>query len=243
MRLVAGSVNRVTRGPAPSLQAKGAMRMMASESLAAVDQPVAVAEVQVYTLPGRIDLLAGAEEKASLFPSVRVAVEKFYHLSSPVNAHVRGPVGAPQRRHPTARLSFANDASNGLGIPLPRGALRVYAQGLLLGEDRLAHTPKGETVRVTTGQAYDIVVRRKRTDYRVQGLPKGTSEVAYELSLRNAKSEGVTVEATELMAGDWRILSESLPHRRESDRRAVWRIAVPADGQAVLRYRVRTKFR
>ena len=96
---------------------------------------------------------------------------------------------------------------------------------------------------MTTGQAYDIVVRRKRTDYRVQGLPKGTSEVAYELSLRNTKSEGVTVEATELMAGDWRILSERLPHRRESDRRAVWRIAVPAGGKTVLRYRVRTKFR
>ena len=77
----------------------------------------------------------------------------------------------------------------------------------------------------------------------MQGLPKGTAEAAYEIRLNNSKREKITVEVCENMVGEWRILSESLPHERDTDRRAKWHIEVPPEGEAVLQYRVRSKFR
>ena len=112
-----------------------------------------------------------------------------------------------------------------------RDFARLYGEGLLLGEDRLRHTPKGESVRLTMGRAVDVVARRKRTDYRMQGLPKGTAEAAYEIRLNNSKGEKVTVEVRETMVGEWRILSKSLPHECDTGRRAKWHIEVPPKGK------------
>ena len=102
----------------------------------------------------------------------------------------------------------------------PSVSLAIYEGGYALVEEE-------RSVRVRKGS----------------GLPKGTAEAAYEIALNNAKAEPVTVEVTESMIGEWRILSESQPHTRRNDRQAVWQVKVPASGEAVLRYRVRSKFR
>ncbi|MEE3092673.1 MAG: DUF4139 domain-containing protein, partial [Pseudomonadota bacterium] len=84
---------------------------------------------------------------------------------------------------------------------------------------------------------------RRRTDYRIQGLPKGTAEVAYQITLRNAKSQDVTVDIVERMIGEWQILSQSLPHKKDTDRQAVWQVSVPAGAEAPFRYKAWVRFR
>jgi hypothetical protein len=76
----------------------------------------------------------------------------------------------------------------------------------------------------------------------MQGLPKGTAEAAYEIRLSNAKREKVSVEIIETMLGERCVLSKFLPHDCDNGRRTKWQIKVPAEGQAVLQYRVRVKF-
>ena len=88
-----------------------------------------------------------------------------------------------------------------------------------------------------------MTAKRRRTDYRIQGLPKGTAEVAYQITLRNAKSQDVTVDIVERMIGEWQILSQSLPHKKDTDRQAVWQVPVPAGGEVSLRYKARVRFR
>ena len=135
--------------------------MMLSEGLASADAPVSVSELHVYALPRRLDLIAGAEEKVILFEADRVVVEKTCHLDFQANVHVRHG-GDVEKRNPVVRLSFGNNETNGLGVPLPTGVARLYGERLLLGEDRLRHTPKGELVRLTMGRAVDVIARRKR---------------------------------------------------------------------------------
>ena len=62
-------------------------RMMFPEGLASADAPVSDSQLHVYALPRRLDLIAGAEEKAILFEADRVAFEKTYHLDSQANVH------------------------------------------------------------------------------------------------------------------------------------------------------------
>ena len=177
-----------------------------------------------------------------MFEAGRVAVEKTYHLDAQANVHVRHD-GGVRKQNPVVQLSFGNTQVNGLGVPLPTGIARLYGEGLLLGDDLLRLTLKGESVRLTVGRVVEVVARRKRTDYQMQGLPKGTAEAAHETRLNNSKGEKITVEVQETMVGEWRILSKSLPHECDTGRRAKWHIEVPPEGEAVLQYHVCSKFR
>ena len=70
----------------------------------------------------------------------------------------------------------------------------------------------------------------------------GLIETAYQLEIRNAKSEKVVVTVVEPIAGEWQMLQESHPHKKESAHSAVWEIPVPAEGKATLTWRVRVKY-
>ena len=122
-----------------------------------------------------------------LFNAARAPVQKTYRLISDANAHIRYSHRPAAKRNPDVRLKFKNEAANGLGMQLPKGVMRAYGQGLFLGEDRIRHTPKGEDASIAIGRAVDVTAKRRRTDYRIQGLPKGTVELAYQITQRNAK--------------------------------------------------------
>lgn len=60
------------------------------------------------------------------------------------------------------KIEFENTKVNGLGIPLPKGTVRVFkidkADNSLefIGEDSINHTPKNEKITIVTGNAFDI---------------------------------------------------------------------------------------
>ena len=147
-------------------------------------------------------------------------------------------------------IEFSNKEASKLGMPLPKGILRVYkkdSQGnaQFVGEDNIDHTPKNETVRLKLGEAFDVTADKKQTDFKVLPNPqKGHNayESAYELVLKNAKKEKVTVTVQEPIGGDWKILSESHPHSKANSQLAVWKIDVPAEGSTTLTYRAQVKY-
>ncbi|MEC7536258.1 MAG: hypothetical protein VYB59_03060 [Pseudomonadota bacterium] len=178
----------------------------------------------------------------ALFNAARLPVQKTYRLISDSNAHIRYLRGPTAKRNPDVRLKFKNEAANGLGMQLPKGVMQAYGQGRFLGEDRIRHTPKGEDVSIAIGRAVDVTAKRRRTDYRIQGLPKGTAEVAYQITLRNAKSQDLKVDVVERMIGERQILSQSLPHIKDTNQQAVWPVSVPVGGEVSLRYKTRVRF-
>jgi hypothetical protein len=110
----------------------------------------------------------------------------------------------------------------------------------LVGEDRIAHTPKDETLNLHIGNAFDVVCERNQTDYRKLG--SDLYEVAFEITLRNHKDAPIVVDINEPIGGDWRIVGSS----HEATKTAAWaaRFTVPveASGTSVLKYRVRVKW-
>ena len=108
------------------------------------------------------------------------------------------------------------------------------------------HTAKGEMVRLKLGEAFDITADKKQTDF--QRLAAGFNarggmiETAYQMEIRNAKREKVVVTVIENVPGEWQMLQESHPHKKESANSAVWQVPVPAEGKATLTWRVRVKY-
>jgi hypothetical protein len=136
-----------------------------------------------------------------------------------------------------------------LGIPLPKGIVRVYKKdkqgnAQFVGEDQIDHTPGNEIVRLKLGNAFDVTASRKQTDFQrlgEEGRHHVVFESAYQIVLKNARKEAVTVIVREPVPGDWTIVSESQPHTRAASDVAEWKVSVPAEGKVTLTYRVRVK--
>ena len=95
---------------------------------------------------------------------------------------------------------------------MPAGVLRVYQADSkggvqFVGEDRIGHTPKDETLNVKIGNAFDVVAERKQIDF--EKIASNVFEVEYEITLRNHKTTPVAVEVNEPIGGTWRILRSS----------------------------------
>lgn len=246
LQLVAGDLNRVREErPAPR-----AMMAMASKMADAAEmQQESLFEYHLYTLPRPTTLAENQTKQVALMSATRVPVNKEYLLAG-ANYYYSGQHGElGQKMKVGVFVEFANKGE-GLGIPLPKGVIRMYkkdSQGnaQFVGEDRIDHTPKNETVRLKLGDAFDVTADKKQTAFQKLA---GTSrynyvfESAYEIVLKNAKAEPVTVTVREPMPGDWTMVSESQGHTKAASGTAEWKVRVPAEGTTTLTYCVRVRY-
>jgi hypothetical protein len=246
LQLVAGDLNRVRdERPMP----RAAMAMASKVNEAAEMQQESLFEYHLYTLPRPTTLAENQTKQVALMSATRVPVSKEYLLAGS-NYYYSGQYGELGQKMKVGVFVEFNNKGDGLGIPLPKGVIRMYkkdSQGnaQFVGEDRVDHTPKNETVRLKLGDAFDVTADRKQTAFQKLA---GTSrynyvfESAYEIVLKNAKAEAVTVTVREPMPGDWAMVSESQTHTKAASGTAEWQVKVPAEGKTTLTYRVRVKY-
>ena len=245
LQLVAGDVNRVRESqPMP----RATMAMAAKVADAAEMQQESLFEYHLYTLQRPATLAENQTKQVALMSASRVPVRKTFLLEG-ANYYYAGPYGEIGRKIRVGVFVEFDNKGEGLGVPLPRGIVRVYKQdsqgnAQFVGEDRIDHTPKNETVRLKLGDAFDVTADKKQTDFQKlagSGRTNAVFESAYELVLKNAKPEAVTVTVREPMPGDWTMVSESQPHTKAASGLAEWQVKVPAEGKATLTWRVRIK--
>jgi len=248
LQLVAGDVNRVQE----QVRVRKTMMMdgVAAESMAPQMREENLFEYHLYSLQRPTTIRNNQTKQVSLLNASSVPVQKEFRLQgSPY--YYRGRQGdLGQKLKVGVFVEFDNRKENNLGMPLPKGIVRVYKQDKsgspqFVGEDRIDHTPENATVRLKLGDAFDVTADRKQMDFRKLGGDSRYNyryESAFEINLHNAKDEEVTVTVAEPVPGDWRMLSESHKHSKASADTALWKVTVPAKGEAVLSYRVEVKY-
>lgn len=248
LQLVAGDVHQVQ----PIFEKK--YREQAVDIAYAAEAPRMAEETlldyHLYTLDRKTNILENQTKQVSLLQADKIASSKEYLLKGQ-DYYYRNRAGDLGTRIKVAvYLSFENTKPENLGLPLPKGIVRVYKQDSsgavqFVGEDRIDHTPENETVRLMLGYAFDITADRKQTDFKkVAGFGEYNYvfESAYRIELKNGKDEEVVVRVVEPMPGDWQILSENHPHKKISSSEAEWFITIPAKGSAELLYRANVRF-
>jgi hypothetical protein len=139
---------------------------------------------------------------------------------------------------------FVNAETNHLGIALPKGKLRFYrrdADGQMefVGEDMIDHTPRNETIRVTTGNAFDLVGERKQTNFRVDSGDKWLDE-SFEIKLRNRKQEPAEFRVVEHLYrwNNWEITAKSDDFKKTDAQTIEFRVSVKPDEERTVIYTV-----
>ena len=245
LKLVAGDVNRVLE------QSKSRDAVARLEALSSGTVPAApfteqsFFEYHLYSLQRPTTIKNQQTKQVTLLSSNDVPVIKRYFYYG-AQQYLRQRYGVPVSHQKVGvYVEIANKKDNRLGIPLPKGIVQVYkadSDGSLqfIGEDRIDHTPKDETIKIKMGDAFDIVGERKQTDWRK--IADNLYEVAFEISLRNHKDEPVTVSVIEPMLRDWEILNSSHSYKKIDAHTVQFDIPVVKDGETKLQYRARFKF-
>jgi len=204
----------------------------------------ALFEYHMYDLQRRTTLRNNEQKQISLLEAADVKVEKEY-VYDDISGWWWYDSGWSEtgEKKVDVLLNFNNSEENNLGIPLPKGTVRVFktdSEGKLqfVGEDSIDHTPKDETLSLLMGQAFDIVGERKQMDFNKLA---GWYEYLWEVNLRNHKDEDIVVTVVERTGGDWQIIDENYDHTKESNNQINWRIPVEANGESTLTYTIRYK--
>jgi hypothetical protein len=241
LQLVAGDLNRVREGGRNEMMDA---RVMAKSLPAAPQfQQENFSEYHLYTLGRRTSVEDKETKQISLLQGSGVPVEKIFVVNGQnYYYHNRQNPGASLKDAVMVYYKFKNDEKAGLGIPIPAGNVRVYQKDskggiLFVGEDRIDHTPKDESISVHIGNAFDVVCERKQTDYKSIGT--NTWEMEFEITLRNHKDTPITVQVNEPVGGDWEMLNSSYKYTKTSAWAAQFSVPIDKNGTAVLRYRIR----
>jgi hypothetical protein len=229
VKLVAGAIHRAPhpRGPIRPEMAEGVMMAKA------MVEERGFFEYHLYEVPTRATLAQNEVKQLGLLQAAGVRSMKKFTYD-----------GSADPKRVNVSVEFENSEAGGLGMPLPGGVVRVFQRDRdgsleLAGEDRIEHTPKNETVRVSVGAAFDIAAERKQTDFR-QVTPRVT-EQSFEITLKNHKKEPADVTVVEHAWGDWEIVKSSHPAKKKDATTVEFTVRCVPETPLTLTYTLRTK--
>ena len=248
LKLIAGDVHRaeMNRGQRDNVYRMAAMAEADSF------QEKAFFEYHLYTLGRRTDLPNNSTKQIQLIPTSRgVECAKELVFAPTMGMSWFGQqqtdrnYGTNGKADINVYLRFANEESQGLGVALPAGRIRVSqldeADDSLefIGEDTIDHTPRNEDILIEMGNAFDVVGERVQTDFRIDTRSRNLWET-FEIKLRNHKQEAVDVKVLENLyrAANWTIENPTQNFEKETSNRIQFDVRVAPEEEKVIRYTV-----
>lgn len=255
IKLLAGDVNKIQEPNSVPMN-MAAKAELARDAMAPAVTEHTFDEFHMYTLQRPATLHDQETKQVEFVRAMNVASKRLYVYDgaaidwnqyrywAPEQMRTNRELGTQSNKKVWVMQEFANSAKNSLGIPLPKGKLRFYRRDTdghleFTGESVIDHTPKDETVRVYTGNSFDLTGERKRTNFSIDTHSNWVDE-SFEIRVRNHKSEPVTIIVAErLYRGlNWKITDESHKHTKTEAQRMEYRVTVPPDGEQVVTYTV-----
>ena len=253
IRLMAGDVNKI----------QPRTRMMLYRSMdavsAAVPPPPQVTEkafedFHLYSLPRPTDLKDQETKQVEFIHASGVKSQRIYVYDgaevdlgqwqgNPQGMRENSEFGTQSSTKVAIMREFKNSKANQLGLPLPKGRLRFYKRdGTALeftGENTIDHTPQDETIKVYTGNAFDLVGSRTRVNFNIDS-GNNWAEESFSIKVTNHKKEAVEIRVVEHLYRwtNWDIIAKSDPFTKTNAQEIEFRIPLKPDETHTIFYKV-----
>lgn len=244
LKLLAGEVQRAQPKFRGAPGAAGGARMEAMQDLGFKEE--SFFEYHLYTLQRPATIRNREMKQLSLLEGKGIKVEKKLVIDALNDYGIyypnEGEVGTGNIK-PVVRVEFVNSKENDLGIPLPKGKIKVYQRDKsgsvqMLGEDEIDHTPRDERLSLVVGKSFDVVATRKRTNFK--RINDRSFEQTFEIEVRNRKETAETVHILERHYGDWKISGNSMPFEKLDAMTLQFKVSLKAGQTQKVTYTVRT---
>jgi hypothetical protein len=253
IKLMAGDVSKIQRAEYGFL-GNEEMAVQAREAAAPAVAEKAFEDYHLYSLARPATLHDRETKQVEFIRATGVKSERIYVYDgmkidwqryrgySMENMRNNEEIGNESDSKVAIMREFKNSEASHLGMPLPKGRVRFYKQDEdkqleFTGENLIDHTPKDETLRVYTGNAFDLIGERRRTNYRLDTSKKSVDE-SFEIKLRNHKTDPVEIRVVEHLFRwfTWDITEKSDPFVKTNAQTAEFRVQLKPDEEKTLRY-------
>jgi hypothetical protein len=253
IKLLAGDVNKIQGQPIGA--AIYAAEVKATrDAMAPVVQEKSFDEFHLYTLERPTTLRDEETKQVEFVRATSIHAQRIYVYDgakvaqygyySPEQIRNEPSYGTLSNPKVWVMEEFKNADTNHLGIPLPKGKLRFYRRDTdghleFVGENQIDHTPKDEMIRVYTGNAFDVVGERKRTNFHMDSNQHWMDE-SFEIKVRNHKKEPVDVRVVEHLYRwtNWKLIEQSHSSNKTDAQTTEFPITIAPDGEGVVTYTV-----
>ncbi|MCX8487715.1 MAG: hypothetical protein ORN22_01250, partial [Opitutales bacterium] len=240
IKLMAGDVNRVQDAQYDRMMPMAAAAKGYGVAAAVVTEK-SFDEFHLYTLGNPATLRDKETKQVEFVRATGVKADRVYVFEAP--GRYRRGVTAPGKVQ--VYREFKNSEANRLGIALPKGKLRFYSQDgdrqlEFVGENQIDHTPKDETIRVLTGNSFDLTGERRMTNNTEDGSNRVATQT-FEIKVRNHKKEPVEIRVLEHAdhGGNWTLTAESQPHEKKDATSFEFRVSLKPDEEKTVTYTIR----
>ena len=229
VKLIAGDIHRATMGRDEyKVIPQASMLSMAQKKAPATRE---IGDYHLYELPETVTLRHNDLKQVSLFDEIIGKDRKVYLFDNNYNNEIEEPLQVIYR--------IENTKENNMGIALPKGVLRIFKRDIdeslqFIGEDRINHTSKKDTLLLTTGNAFDV--KGKRTIIEQDRSSKNSETITVKIEITNRKNIPVEVEVVEYLSGYWDIRKASQKYQQQSSTKVMFPISVKADASESLTY-------
>jgi hypothetical protein len=253
LKLVAGDINRVRE----EMNAYKTMRdgVMAAQIAQPQFQQSELFEYKLYTLQRKTDLNSNETKQLELVSGRNVTSKKMFIYDglsdqwrgwyNNYSYRSQGSFGQESNNKVGVFMTFKNDQKSGLGIPLPKGKVRVYKRDddgkeQFIGEDQIDHTPKDEEIKLYLGNAFDIVGERAQTDFKSFAAGRVVEE-SIQIKVRNHKKDAADVMVYEhpWRWNQWEITKSNVEYTKVDQSTVRFPVTVGKDGEKVINYTIR----
>lgn len=232
LKLIAGDVNMIeSRNRRVREDYEGIRMMKAVDAVNSSFEEKSFFEYHIYKLQRKSTVKDNEIKQIEFVSSSEIPVKKVFTYNEAKN---------PTKV--TVNLEFENSKANNLGIPLPKGKVRVSKYDgdsmEFVGEDMIDHTAKDAKISLYIGNAFDITGERKRLNYRSE---RKSAEESYQITIKNSKQEEVEVNVVENLyrSVNWRIENNSHEYKKTDSNTAEFLLKVPASGEKTLTYTIK----
>ncbi len=254
IKLLAGDVNKIEQGTVNGRMYAAKAMAMENDAMAPVVREKSFDEFHLYTLERPATLRDQETKQVEFVRSTSVQSQRLYVYDGAQTAQY-GYYSMEQAREDQnygtqsnpkiwVMQEFKNSENNHLGIALPKGRLRFYRRDTdghleFIGENSIDHTPKDETIRVFTGNSFDLRGERKRTNIHVDSAHHWIDE-SFEIKIRNHKKEPVNVRVVEHLYRwtNWKLTEQSHESKKKDSQTVEFPVTVAPDGEQVITYTV-----
>jgi hypothetical protein len=251
IKLMAGDVNKIqTRAPVPRAMGGRGGAMMAMAPAAPVVTEQAFDEFHLYDIARATTLHDRETKQVEFVHAENLFAPTIYVYDGGSDFRFYGGLNEDQSYGTTGNKKisvmreFVNAETNHLGMALPKGRLRFYrrdtdGQLQFVGENNIDHTPREETIKVTTGNSFDLVGERKATSFRTDRSDKWMDET-FEIKLRDRKKEPVEIRVVEHLYrwDNWTLTAHSDDFKKTDAQTIEFRIPVKPDEERTVTYTV-----
>lgn len=237
LKLVAGDINLV-KNQNQRDYAMPLVTMQKSDMAQEQFKERGLFEYHIYDLQRKTTLRQNETKQISLFESNNIkADKKFLYRSG-------NYYGTPGNGKVAVIIEFENTKENGLGIPMPKGKIRVYKADReaneFIGEDLIDHTPNKEKIKLKIGDAFDILAEETQTNHNK--ISDKVFEDTYKITLKNRKKEDVTIEVERYLGLNWEIFNPSINYKKKDAQIIIFEVPVKKDSETDLTFTVRYSY-